>query len=127
MLPNVFVFQENTTVYSSFFEILTSRGHSLTFVNSESSDLKIKSFGEYLFNNVIFFAPSVESLGGISFDDLVDFTNEGGNLILAVNRDVSESVRDFVEILGFSIHKKGTEVIDHFEFDRGSDTRFYFI
>ncbi len=122
---NKIYFQEDTTLYSNFFEILTTRGHTLTIVNSESPDLKIKSFGEYLFNNVIFFAPTAERLGGISFDDLVDFTNERGNLILALNRDVSDSVRDFVEILGFSIHKKGTEVIDHFEFDSGSDTRFF--
>lgn len=95
----------------------------MTLINSHSPDLKIKSFGEYLFNNVIFFAPSAENLGGISFEDLVEFSNDGGNLIIAVNRDVSDSVRDFVEVLGISIHNKGFEVIDHFHFDLESDVR----
>lgn len=56
----------------------------------------------------------------------MEFSNEGGNIILAVNREVSDSVRELAESFGFNLDKKGTEVIDHFSKAVSVDLRYYF-
>jgi hypothetical protein len=55
--------------------------------------------------------------------DKVAVGSLGGNVIIAVSKDVSDQVREFVEVFGVSLHKKDTEVIDHFEYESTLDTR----
>jgi hypothetical protein len=81
----------------------------------ESSKLKLKSYGEYNYDNIVFFAPSAEKLGSVGFDEITAFSGAGGNVMIAVNKDVSDSVRELVETFGIALGKKGSEVIDHFE------------
>jgi len=83
----------------------------------------LKSFGVYNYDNILFFAPTTEKLGSISFEDIIEFSNEGGNVFIAVSKDVTNQVREFVEVFGVSLHKKETEVIDHFEYESTLDTR----
>lgn len=111
--------------YSLFFDELKSRGHVLSYFQPESPELKLKVFGESLYDNIIFFAPNADRFSSITFDDIIEFSNEGGNVILAVNREVSDSVRDLVELYGFTLDKKGTEVIDHFSGDVSVDLRLF--
>lgn len=92
-------------------------------MSADSAKLKLKSFGEYLFDNIVFFAPNAEKLGSITFDDITSFSSEGGNVLLAVTRDVSDGVRDLAESFGVSVDKKGSEVIDHFETVASVDSR----
>mmetsp|Transcript_31740 Transcript_31740/g.53546 ORF Transcript_31740/g.53546 Transcript_31740/m.53546 type:complete len:461 (+) Transcript_31740:33-1415(+) len=106
---------EKVPMYSLFFEDLTARGHNLFYEQAESQTLQLKSYGEYKYDNILFFAPSVEKMSSISFDDINSFSDQGGNVLIAVNRDVTDGVRDLVEGFGISLDKKGTEVIDHFE------------
>jgi oligosaccharyltransferase complex subunit beta len=89
----------------------------------ESTETDLKSYGVYNYDNILFFAPTAEKVGSISFDEIIDFTNEGGNVIIAVSKDVSDQIREFVEVFGVSLHKKDTEVIDHFEYESTLDTR----
>lgn len=81
----------------------------------DSSRLKLKSYGEYNYDNIIFFAPTAEKLGSVGFDEITAFSGAGGNVLIAASKDVSDSVRDLVGSFGISLHKKGSEVIDHFE------------
>jgi oligosaccharyltransferase complex subunit beta len=98
-----------------FFSELAKRGHKLTYHTMESSKLKLKSYGEYNYDNIVFFAPSAEKLGSVAFDEITSFSSAGGNVLIAASKEVSDSVRDLVESFGISLNKKGTEVIDHFE------------
>ena len=102
--------------FSKFFDSLASRGHELSFHGSDSSDLSLKKYGEVLYDNIVLFSPTASKLGSLSFDDVVDFSNEGGNVLVALSRDASDAVRDFVDVLGYKVHKKGSEIIDHFQF-----------
>ena len=85
--------------------------------------MQLKSYGEMNYDNIIFFAPAADRFSSITFEDLTEFTAEGGNLIIAVSRDATDNVRDFVESFGVSLDKKGAEVIDHFNFEPSVDTR----
>lgn len=110
-------------MYSTFLGDLKSRGHLLSYVTSSSSNLKLKSFGESLYDNILHFAPLSNGFGGITADDFFQFSDEGGNLLIAVNREVGDSSRDFLAGVGVSVHKKGSEVIDHFSFAAAHDTK----
>ena len=123
-VTNSFSCQDKAASYSLFFNDLKSRGHILTYLQVESPKLKLKSFGEYSYDNIVFFAPSVDKFSSLSFEDITTFSNEGGNIIIAVNREASDSVRELAESFGVAIDKKGTEVIDHFETVSSFDTRY---
>jgi oligosaccharyltransferase complex subunit beta len=91
--------------------------------------LQLKVFGENIYDNIIYFAPSTEKHSSISSEDIIEFSNEGGNLLFALSRETSDYVRDIVETFGITLDKKGTEVIDHFEGENNSDFRLilYFL
>lgn len=110
--------------HSLFFDGLSSRGHTLSFFQAESAQLSLKKFGEYLFDNIIFFAPSTEEFSPISFDDITEFTGNGGNVLMAVNGEMSESVRGFAESCGVEFDNRATHVIDHFLNEPSADPRF---
>jgi oligosaccharyltransferase complex subunit beta len=100
--------------HSVFFDGLSNRGHELSFVQAESPDLLIKKFGEYLFDNIVLFAPTVEEFNTITPDDILDFIARGGNLLMAVDETMSDTVRLLAESVGVEFDGKETAVIDHF-------------
>ena len=102
---------------------MTNRGHTLSYYQAESAELSLKKFGEYLYDNIIFFAPSTEDFSTISFDDITDFTSNGGNILMAVNGELSESVRGFAESCGVEFDSRSTSVIDHFFNEPSADER----
>ena len=106
-----------------FFDGLNNRGHSLTFIQAESSELSLKKFGEYIYDNIILFAPSTEDFSAITFDEITDFTSNGGNILMAVDGDMSESMRAFAESCGIEFDAKSTSVIDHFSNEPSVDPR----
>lgn len=114
-------------MYSLFFSDLRSRGHQLSMFHFESPLLSLKEYGENLYDNIVLFAPSAESFSSIGFDDITEFVQEGGNVLVAANKRVSDGVRDFMESFGLTIDKKETEVIDHFEAVDSLDLRFDFL
>ena len=101
--------------YSVFFSDLSARGHVLSFYQTESPNLALKRYGEKLYDNIVFFAPSAESFSSISFEDVSEFVQEGGNVLVAGNKRLSDGVRELLESFGVLVDKKDTEVIDHFE------------
>jgi oligosaccharyltransferase complex subunit beta len=74
-----------------------------------------------LYDNILLFAPSLEKFPSISFDDISEFIEEGGNVLITGNKEISEELRDFCESLGILFDKKGSEIIDHFNFDSSLD------
>ena len=110
--------------HSKFFSILTQRGHTLTFVDADSREFTLKTFGEFNFDNIIMFAPRARDFASLSFDDVNEFVENGGNLLFAANSELSEPMRAFAESCGVEFDKKGTEVIDHFSFDGEVDDRY---
>ena len=110
-------------MYSIFFEDLITRGHNLHYFQSDAEDLILKRFGDYLYDNIVFLAPSVERFHEISFDDFVEFVKSGRNLLLAADKNMSDEFREFVASFGASFDKTGMDVIDHFEREIGADVR----
>jgi oligosaccharyltransferase complex subunit beta len=97
-----------SNTFSIFFEALESRGHSLSYVHS-GQKLTLSKYNQYLYDNVVLFAPTIEK----HVDALVDFTENGGNLIIAADKDISDSMRTLLSLFGVEMDKQDSIVIDH--------------
>lgn len=51
----------------------------LTFKSADDASLLLSKYGEYLYENLIIFAPSVEEFGGsVSVEAIAEFIDGGG-------------------------------------------------
>ena len=117
----VLVLLENLTVketHSVYFKSLTDSGFDLTFKVADDSGLQIKKYGQYLYEHIIVFSPTVEEFGGdLSAEALTEFVDEGGNILVAANSNVGEVLRELASEVGFEVDDEGTAVIDHLNYD----------
>ncbi len=116
------VLLENLSIkdtHSVFFGDLKARGYQLTFKMADDSNLALSKYGEYLYNNVIIFAPSVEEFGGtIDLNAITDFVDNGdGNVMIAASSEVGDILRDLGMEFGLELDERGTSVIDHLNYD----------
>jgi len=104
--------------HSIFFKSLTDRGYSLTFKSADDSNLVLSKYGEYLYENVIIFSPSVEEFGGaISVEAITKFIDDGGNVLVAGNINSGDVMREIAAECGFEVDEEGAAVIDHLNYD----------
>jgi oligosaccharyltransferase complex subunit beta len=108
--------------HSIFLKSLQDRGYTLTAKKADDASLALIKFGEFLYDHVIIFAPSVEEFGGsISAEELGRFVDGGGNVLIAADSNIGEAIRDFATEVGFEFGNDGTAVIDHHNFDSRLD------
>lgn len=93
-----------------------ARGHSLKFALASDTDITLRKYGEFLFDNLILLVPTAEEFGSLEISSLTEFVDEGGSILLATSEDVSETVRDFAAECGVDFDADGSRVIDHFNF-----------
>ena len=105
--------------HSIFFEDLKLRGYQLTFKLADDPNLALSKYGEYLYEGLIVFAPSVEEFGGsIDVNAITDFVDNGeGNVLIAASSEVGEILRDLGMEVGLELDERGTSVIDHLNYD----------
>ena len=116
------VLLENDSIkvsHSIFFQDLQQKGHQLVFKLADDSSLTLSKYGEYLYQNLIIFAPSVEDFGGnIDVQVIADFVDRGkGNVLVAASSAVGDILRDLGQEVGLEMDEQGTSVIDHVNFD----------
>lgn len=107
--------------HSVFFEDLKSRGHTLVFKSADDPALALSKYGEYLYENLVIFAPSVEEFGGtVDVESIVDFIDNGqGNVLVAASSEVGDVLRDLGREVGLELDERDTAVIDHLNYDIG--------
>lgn len=123
LLENLYI----RDTHSIFFGDLKSRGHQLTFKLADDPNLALSKYGEYLYDHLVIFAPSVEEFGGtVDVPAITDFIDNGhGNVLVAVSTDVGDILRDLGMEVGIELDERGTAVIDHLNYDikdRGDHT-----
>ncbi|XP_017774458.1 PREDICTED: dolichyl-diphosphooligosaccharide--protein glycosyltransferase 48 kDa subunit [Nicrophorus vespilloides] len=118
---NTLVLLDNQVIketHSSFFKGLQERGYTLTFKIADDSSLVLAKYGEYLYDNIIIFAPSVEEFGGsLNTDTITQFIDEGGNVLIAGSSATGDVLRELASESGFEVDEEGAFVIDHFNYD----------
>jgi len=111
--------------HSVFFRSLQDRGHELTFKHVYDEDNTLDKYGQYLYDNLVLFAPSAQEFGEkISPDSVIKFVDSGRNLLVAVNSNISEPVREVANECGVDFDEEQTQVIDHVNFDGVLDEQF---
>lgn len=104
--------------FSSFSSFALERGLKLTFKLADDANLVLSKYGEYLYKNLIIFAPSVEEFGGdISVEKISQFIDDGGNVLAAASSKSGEALRELATECGFEVDEDGAAVIDHLNYD----------
>lgn len=101
-----------------FNVLFTDRGYTLTYKLADDSSLILSKYGEYLYDHLIIFAPSVEEFGGtLSVDTITQFIDEGGNVLVAGSSVTGDVLRELASECGFEVDEEGAFVIDHLNYD----------
>lgn len=83
---------------------VSDRGYSLTFKLADDANLVLSKYGEYLYKNLIVFAPSVLEFGGqIDTEAITKFIDDGGNLLMAGNAAAGDVYREIASECGFEV------------------------
>lgn len=108
--------------HSMFFKGLQDRGLQLTFKTADDPGLTLMKYGEYLFQHLIIFSPSVEEFGGnLNVQAITDFIDAGGNVLVGASSNVGDLIRELANECGFEIDEENSAVIDHLNYDIEDD------
>ncbi|KAL4458520.1 hypothetical protein ABPG75_013385 [Micractinium tetrahymenae] len=103
--------------HSAFLAGLRSRGYALEVRPIDDKSLQLKSWDEWLYDKLVILGSSKALGGAIDAAQVVQFVDEGRDVLLAVDSDVSEELRSLAQDLGVDIDSRGNAVIDHFGYD----------
>lgn len=109
------------STHSIFFRSLEEKGHSLHFFEAASPDLQLSKYGDYLYDNLVIFAPQVEEFGSLSIDSILNFIDDGHHVLIAGDSQVSEPVRELALECGVEFGDDNTFVIDHLHYDAADE------
>lgn len=84
---------------SLFLSDLRSRGHTITSLNLDSEKIQILKYGDYLYDNIILIAPAWEDMSKLA-SQLLTFNEVGGNLLVAIDQNLSDNMAIFAELCG---------------------------
>lgn len=91
-------------VNRTYIIFFADRGYTLTFKIADDSSLVLSRYGEYLYKNVIIFAPSVEEFGGsLNVETITQFIDEGGNVLVAGSSVTGDVLRELASECGFEV------------------------
>lgn len=104
--------------HSYFLGNLQERGYDLTFALADDPDLTLSDHGEFLFDNIIVFAPGIEEFGGtVTSSTFIHFIDNGGNMLIATDSSIGDPIREIASECGVEFDEDGTYVIDHVNYD----------
>ncbi|SDA02491.1 BZ3501_MvSof-1269-A2-R1_Chr12-3g03635 [Microbotryum saponariae] len=106
--------------YALTWSSLEARGHELSF--RDASERATSTLEASQFQHILLFAPSAKQLPeDLNAQRLVEYTQHGKNLLVALSPHVSEFWRDFAREFDLEFDDRGTRVIDHFSYDVSLD------
>jgi len=104
--------------HSLFFKSLLDRGYDLTFSLADNPDLVLVEYGDYLYDYLIIFAPTIEEFGGlIDVPSIIAFIDSGRDVLIAGSPQLSDPIREIASECGVDFAEEKTYVIDHLNFD----------
>lgn len=119
--PSTLVLLDNLSVresHSIFFKSLKDRGFELTVKTADDPSLSLVKYGEFLYDNLVLFSPSVEEFGGsIDNSAILNFIDTGGNVLIAADSNIGEPIRELASECGVEFDEEQTSVIDHMNYD----------
>ncbi|KAL6064379.1 Dolichyl-diphosphooligosaccharide--protein glycosyltransferase 48 kDa subunit [Balamuthia mandrillaris] len=106
--------------HSQFFGALSHK-YDLSFFESTDPELELSRYGVYLYDFIVLFAPRTIQFGGsINVDAILNFIDDGHSLLVAVNNELDDPVREVALECGVLYgDDEGSFLVDHFHFDQG--------
>ena len=81
-----------------------SHGFALTYKVADDPSLNLKKYGELIYENIIVFAPTVEEFGGaLNAESIMDFVDNGGNLLVTAGSVTGDVLREIASESGFEV------------------------
>ncbi|KAK9691126.1 hypothetical protein RND81_09G177500 [Saponaria officinalis] len=101
--------------HSIYFNSLSSRGYSLDFKLADDPKLALQRYGDFLYDGLIIFSPSVDRFGGsINQAAVLQFVDSGRDLIIALDVNSSDFIREIAIECGVDFDEDPSAmVIDH--------------
>ncbi|XP_043713103.1 dolichyl-diphosphooligosaccharide--protein glycosyltransferase 48 kDa subunit-like [Telopea speciosissima] len=101
--------------HSIFFKSLQTRGFELDFKLADDPKLSLQRYGQYLYDGLILFSPTIERFGGsVDLAAVLDFVDSGHDLIVAADASASDLIRDIATECGVEFDEDpAAMVIDH--------------
>lgn len=88
------------------------------FRSADDSSLSLVKYGEFLYQHLVIFSPSVEEFGGsLNVRSITDFIDGGGNVLVATNSAIGDPIRELGSECGVEFDEEKTSVIDHINHD----------
>ena len=89
-------------------------GYEIEFRMANDQQIKLTNFGEYIYENIIFFAPTYVDSGKneINIDKLLKFIDDGHDLMIFGSSDAGKFIRDLVNEFGVDFDDFDSEVKD---------------
>ncbi|EFP74210.1 uncharacterized protein PGTG_00166 [Puccinia graminis f. sp. tritici CRL 75-36-700-3] len=101
--------------YQLLWSSLNARNHQLSFRAAKDATPALAEFGEPAFDHLILFSPTAKSFpADLSPQALVQFLEDGGNILLAGSTNLSEYWRDFGREFDVDFDDRASSVIDNF-------------
>ncbi|KAJ0064662.1 hypothetical protein NL108_011497, partial [Boleophthalmus pectinirostris] len=93
------------------------RGFDLAFKTADDPSLSLIKYGQFLYDHLVIFSPSVEDFGGnINVETITSFI-DGGNVLVAASSDIGDPLRELGSECGIEFDEEKTAVIDHHNYD----------
>ncbi|XP_074590286.1 dolichyl-diphosphooligosaccharide--protein glycosyltransferase 48 kDa subunit [Curcuma longa] len=101
--------------HSLYFSALQSRGYDLDFKLADDPSLALSRYGQYLYDGLLLFSPSVQRFGGsLDLAGILEFVDAGHDLILAADSSASDLIREIATECGVDFDEDPAAlVIDH--------------
>ncbi|EOX98560.1 Dolichyl-diphosphooligosaccharide-protein glycosyltransferase 48kDa subunit family protein [Theobroma cacao] len=101
--------------HSLYFNSLKSRGFDLDFKLADDPKIALQRYGQYLYDALILFCPSIERFGGsIDLAAIINFVDSGHDLIIAADANASDLIREVATECGVEFDEDPSAmVIDH--------------
>lgn len=97
--PNIATFKQT---HSELIKLIQDLGHQLTIKSADDNSLKLSKYGEYLYDNIIVFAPHGEIFrGNAMVKDILEFIDAGKNLLLVGGNSPGPKISELARGVGF--------------------------
>ena len=104
----------NVETNSVFWNQITEMGYEIDFKMATDKDIKLTNYGEYIYENIIFFAPTYldSSKNEITIEKLLKYIDDGHDLMIFGSSDAGKFVRNLINEFGADYDDYDSQVKD---------------
>ena len=104
----------NIETNSLLWKQIINMGYEIDFKMAFDKEIKLTNFGEYLYDNIIFFAPTFidNKKNEINIQNLLKFIDDGHDLMIFGSSDASKFMRELVNEFGVDYDDYDSELKD---------------